>query len=125
MSVDPALHDALVPAMFLQPIVENAYVHGLSKITRSGDLQIEVRKAQDEMEISIVNSGVGLTGESAKPVGHGVGIANLRSRLQLHYGEDCSFEIKELDDTHVLVRIVLPVQISSAFTTPIKRFGAA
>jgi LytS/YehU family sensor histidine kinase len=125
MSVDPALHDALVPAMFLQPIVENAYVHGLSKINRNGDLQIEVRKARDEMEISIVNSGVGLVGVTGKLAGHGVGISNLRSRLQLHYGDNCSFEIKELDRSHVGVKIVLPVQLPNASVVPITRFGVA
>jgi hypothetical protein len=114
MSVDPTLHDALVPSMLLQPIVENAYVHGLSKIDRNGDLQIEVRKVRDQMEISIVNSGVGMPSETDKPTGRGVGISNLRSRLQLQYGEECSFEIEELDRTHVGVRIVLPVQLSSA-----------
>src|SRR6202167_1564233 len=42
--IDPSVHDALVPAMILQPIVENAYVHGLSKLNRNGELFIEARK---------------------------------------------------------------------------------
>ena len=44
LSVDPELHDALVPAMILQPIVENAFVHGLSKLDRGGELTIEVTR---------------------------------------------------------------------------------
>jgi two-component system LytT family sensor kinase len=125
ISVDPELHDALVPAMLLQPIVENAYVHGLSKIEKDGKLSIEARKHQNHLLFTVVNSGVGLTGDSQNPVGHGVGISNLRSRLQLHYGEDCRFEILELDSTHVEVRIELPVQFAIARVAPMKRFGAA
>ncbi len=124
ISVDPELHDALVPAMLLQPIVENAYVHGLSKIEKDGNLSIEARKHQNHLVFTVVNSGVGLAGDSQKPIGHGVGISNLRSRLQLHYGEDCRFEIIELDSTHVEVRIELPVQFAIARVAPIKRFGA-
>jgi LytS/YehU family sensor histidine kinase len=125
LSVDPELHDALVPAMLLQPIVENAYVHGLSKIEKDGELSIEARRHQNHVVFTVVNSGVGLTGDSQKPSGHGVGIANLRSRLQLHYGEDCSFEMLELDSSHVKVRIELPVQFENVRVAPIKRFGAA
>ena len=60
ISVDPELHDALIPAMILQPIVENAYVHGLSKIERDGDLLIEARKLHNNVVVTITNSGVGL-----------------------------------------------------------------
>ena len=125
MSVDPSLHDALVPAMFLQPIVENAYVHGLSKIDRNGELKIDVNRALDQMEINVVNSGVGLPGETERPTGHGVGISNLRSRLQLQYGGDCSVEIRELDSTHVGVKVSFPIQMSNALVAPIERSGAA
>ncbi len=44
VSVDPELHDALVPAMILQPIVENAFVHGVSKLDRGGEITIEVSR---------------------------------------------------------------------------------
>ena len=41
MTVDPHLHDAVVPTMILQPIVENAYAHGLSRLTSAGVLSID------------------------------------------------------------------------------------
>ena len=125
MAVDSDLHDALVPAMLLQPIVENAYGHGLSKIEKDGELEIAVRRLGSHVEFTVVNSGVGLQRDAERANGHGVGISNLRSRLQLHYGEDGSFEMKELDSTHVRVRILLPFQLSETQDVAIKGFGAA
>ena len=123
ISVDPTLHDALVPAMILQPIVENAYVHGLSKIEKNGDLSIEARKALNNVVFTVTNSGMGLIGDSDKYSGHGVGLSNLRSRLQLHYGESCSLEMNELDSTHVRVRIELPIQYSDSLNLQTTRYG--
>ena len=123
ISVDPTLHDALVPAMILQPIVENAYVHGLSKIEKNGDLSIEARKALNNVVFTVTNSGMGLIGDPDKYSGHGVGLSNLRSRLQLHYGESCSLEMNELDSTHVRVRIELPIQYSDSINLQTTRYG--
>ena len=44
ISVEPDLYDALVPAMILQPVVENAYTHGLSKLDRDGLIAVNVRR---------------------------------------------------------------------------------
>ena len=60
LAVDPDLHDALVPAMILQPIIENAYVHGLSKLDCGGELSIEVSKHGRQLKALITNNGVGL-----------------------------------------------------------------
>jgi LytS/YehU family sensor histidine kinase len=124
IAVDPELHDVLVPAMILQPIVENAYVHGLSKIEENGDLLIEAHRQQNHVVFTVTNSGVGLTDTSEKPAGHGVGISNLRDRLRLHYGEKSSFEIIQLDRNLVRVRIQFPIQISDERKAYLTRFGA-
>jgi LytS/YehU family sensor histidine kinase len=123
ISVDPLLHDALVPAMILQSVVENAYVHGLSKIEQDGDLCIEARKTRHDVVFTVTNSGMGLAGDSDNCSGHGVGLSNLRSRLQLHYGDRCSLEMNELDSTHVRVRIALPLQYSEALNSQTTRYG--
>jgi hypothetical protein len=125
ISIDSELHDALVPAMFLQPVVENAYAHGLSKIESDGELLIEARRHQDKVSLSVINSGPGLTSSNGRsPNGHGVGLANVRSRLRLHYGENCSFEMSQLDRTHVKVSIGFPFQLSYAAEGTFTRYGA-
>ena len=115
MSVEPELHDALVPAMILQPVVENAYVHGLSKIDRAGELSIEAKRVDDQLVLTIVNSGMGLNPHSNGNNGRGIGIANVRDRLRLHYPDASSFEIRELERNRVSARIALPLR----FATPL------
>ena len=124
LSVDPELHDALIPAMILQPIVENAYAHGLSKLDRGGELTVEVSRKGDRVLARVMNSGLGLAaGPDDAAAGHGVGLTNVRNRLRLHYGEDCSFSIDELDPAHVQVSISFPLQLAESALETVTRFG--
>jgi hypothetical protein len=125
LTVDPKIHDALVPAMILQPIIENAYVHGLSKLDHDGHLAIEVAKEGPRLKALITNSGVGLrAGHESSPNGHGVGLANVKNRLRLHYGESCAFSIREIDRNNVQVSFHIPLQLSTNTAESLTRFGA-
>ena len=123
LSVDPSLHDALVPAMILQPIVENAYVHGLSKLDRGGQLAIEVSRHGQQVKTVVTNSGLGLKAVPADQNGHGFGLANVRNRLRLHYGETCAFSMREVDRKRVQVAIQFPLQLSSTAAESVARYG--
>jgi two-component system LytT family sensor kinase len=124
LSVDPDLHDALVPAMILQPIVENAYVHGLSKLDRSGELSIRVCKDGERVNAMITNSGLGLiTNLEEHSNGYGVGLANVKNRLRLLYGDNCALSILEVDPTHVQASISFPLHLSAEMAESLTRFG--
>jgi two-component system LytT family sensor kinase len=113
ISVEPELHDALVPAMLLQPLVENAYAHGLSKLDKDGLLVVSASSENSMLKISVVNSGVGLDPASSNGSGRrGVGLANVKSRLQLHYGDEQTFSIEENEVGSVQVAIALPLQFT-------------
>jgi two-component system LytT family sensor kinase len=122
VAIDSELHDALVPAMFLQPLVENAYAHGLSKIEKGGDLIINAHRENGMVAVSVTNSGLGLNHAGGKN-GHGIGLANIRGRLRLHYGEKCSFDMSEIDRTHVKVTITFPFQLAKEAENGIARYG--
>jgi two-component system, LytTR family, sensor kinase len=124
VSVAPELHDALVPAMILQPVVENAYVHGLSKIDRNGELSIEARKKGDELILTVVNSGIGLIRKVGRLNGRGIGLSNIRDRLRLHYPGASSLEITELDGPRVSVTIALPLRLHDSPVLVLTRYGA-
>jgi two-component system, LytTR family, sensor kinase len=125
VSVDPELHDALVPAMFLQPIVENAFAHGLSKVESCGLLSIDVQRDGKQMNITVLNSGQGLSQPPQhRPDGRGVGLSNVRSRLKLHYGDGWSLSLVEVNPNLVRVTIRLPVQVCERQPEPMARYGA-
>ena len=123
MSIDPELYDALVPAMILQPVVENAYVHGLSKINKNAELCIEARRSANDLALTVTNSGIGLNPHPGRRNGGGIGIANVRDRLRLHYADAASFEMLELDGHRVAATIVLPLSFAALPSGELARYG--
>lgn len=124
MLIHAELHDALVPAMILQPIVENAFTHGISKLDRDGELAIEAFEEGQRLIIRITNSGTGLKRDQGKNgTARGVGITNVKNRLQLHYGVNCAFSMREIDSRHVQVIISLPLQIATSSLENLTRYG--
>ena len=111
VEVAPEAWDALVPSMILQPIVENAYVHGISRSLGEGTVTIKVSIEGDKLCISIRNAGCvpGSFGDALKR--EGVGIANVKARLELHYGSRQSFSIQETAPGDVTALCVLPLEI--------------
>jgi two-component system, LytTR family, sensor kinase len=123
--VQPELYDALVPTMILQPILENAYQHGLSQISSGGQLKIDARKEDGCLRLDVLNSGIGLGATSHKNSnGHKLGLMNVQERLRLHYRDKQTFSIREVSANKVLVSITLPLQISQTLAETFTRYGA-
>lgn len=113
IEVAPEAWDALVPTMILQPIVENAYVHGISRSLAQGTISIRAWFEADALRISIRNTGSGPASfDNAE--GQGVGIANVKARLQLHYGDRQSFTIREEAPGDVTALFRLPIEIDKS-----------
>jgi two-component system, LytTR family, sensor kinase len=123
--VEPDLHDALVPAMLLQPLIENAYTHGLSKLDSEGVIAVSVQREGAALRITVLNSGVGLRSSDYKNGRRqGVGIANVKDRLRLHYGSDQTFVIEEVKAGQVQVTITMPLQFSEIQISTFAGYGA-
>jgi two-component system, LytTR family, sensor kinase len=121
VAVDPEVLDALVPTMILQPLMENAYVHGVALTLGEAFLGIEAQNQGGQLRICVRNSGRGLSGkgEASADSGHdgrGVGIANVKARLELHYGNDQRFTLKEFPDGEVQAILLLPLGFSPRLT---------
>jgi LytS/YehU family sensor histidine kinase len=126
ISVEPQLYDALVPAMLLQPLVENAYVHGLSRITDNAMLEIRASRESSRLVVSVRNSGLGLgVPVDQRNCGTGVGLSNIKNRLQLHFNQDQSMSIREVAPNLVQVDLSIPLIFSDSPEKTLLRYGAS
>jgi len=82
--------DFLIPVLTVQPVVENAIIHGIKPKVGGGTVRIELRKGEGCYEVCVTDDGVGYTPGDEKP-GHSVGISNIRARLNQFPG--CGMDI--------------------------------
>ena len=123
VAIEPEVLDALVPTMILQPLMENAYVHGVAVTGGEAFLGIEAQNHGGQLRICVRNSGRGLAEmASLKHNGRGVGIANVKARLELHYGNDQRFTLKEFADGEVQAILLLPLGYSPRLTANTQDF---
>lgn len=106
--------DCLLPKMILQPFVENAFFHAFPS-GRSGMIEIYMKQKEGELEIRIVDDGIGMeqnrAEEAVKQAGNkehfsGIGIHNVQERLELLYGKQYGVSISRPEEgTEVLIRL--------------------
>ena len=102
--LDAAAAAARVPALLLQPLVENAVRHGIESAPDGGDIRISTQLKAGRVRISIVNS---VAGTGSQP-GHGMALANVKERLRLMHDVAAQFDAR-LDGDHFRVHIVVPL----------------
>lgn len=115
VEVAPDVRGVVVPPFLLQPLLENAVRHGLAGQHRQSTLAIRARRVEDEVQISVADDGVGLSGVDADrgsglPPGRrgGVGLVNVRERLYGAFGDDARLEVVDRDPVGVLAVVVVP-----------------
>ena len=91
-SVDDAVKEARVPNFILQPLVENALEHGVSRGSGEADIEIRARREGDQLVVSVHDRGPGLDANATAP--GGVGLANTRERLVALYGAAASVTVR-------------------------------
>src|SRR5262249_16599829 len=88
---EDALH-VPIPVLSIQPLVENAIKHGVARRTQPGDVRIEIACTDQRLRVWVENRSAG---SAPLEAGTGVGLQNVRRRLEICYGTDstldCSF----------------------------------
>lgn len=99
-----------VPALSLQPLVENAVRHGVGKKAGGGLVLVRTKVDGDRLSVSVSDDGPGFDSSAATPTGHG--LHNVRRRLQLCYGSRATFDVRT-SEGGTKVSFDIPVQRAS------------
>ncbi|HEY1659783.1 MAG TPA: histidine kinase [Candidatus Sulfotelmatobacter sp.] len=109
----PESLDVMVPAMILQPLVENSIKHGLASKVEGGSIYLRSRLSDSSVVIEVEDDGVGMVAsqvfETAQSPRSGIGMANVSERLEVLYGDTAQMTIDSREGKGTLVRIRLPL----------------
>ena len=116
IDTEPETLSALVPALVLQPIVENAVRHGIAPLESGGHLRIEARTAGNRLLLRVEDDGQGLGNKvSTRDLCQsGVGLSNTHARLKALYGDAFRFDLKRSDGGGCVVILDLPLRMHTA-----------
>lgn len=105
--VDENLRSLRIPPMILQPLVENAIKHGISPKVEGGEVRITGQLESDRLQLIVEDTGAGHLNRSRQR-GSGIGLTNVRERLQHVYGDAGSLKLEELSPAGTRAVLVLP-----------------
>ena len=107
--IDPALEDALVPNLVLQPIVENAVKHGIAPRSAPGRIEVCAWADDGQLRLCVADDGVGLP-EPPERLVTGIGLSNVQARLVRLYGDDHHLALRPAHPTGLIVEMTLPLR---------------
>jgi LytS/YehU family sensor histidine kinase len=106
VDVPDGLLSAEFPPMMMQSLVENAIKHGLEPKPEGGTLKVKGEIVHGKLAVSVADTGLGFG--KAATAGTGVGLANIRERLQLLYGGRASVTVAENAPSGTVVTVTVP-----------------
>jgi len=122
VDIDDEVIEYKVIKLILQPIVENAIIHGLDKIKSGGIISISCKKTEESLCFEVNDNGVGMSDEALKALKErivsgnstgddrsGIGLSNVYRRLKLYFGDKSSFEVMSEVDRGTSVKISIPL----------------
>jgi sensor histidine kinase YesM len=120
ISAQTAAKKVLIPRFIIQPFVENAVRHGIEPREEGGGVSVEAHKKGGRLVLRIQDTGIGMAsvpkGKGKGGIGselEGIGIANVRKRLELRYGHDAHLSIKSEAGKGTNVLISIPLEEAS------------
>lgn len=102
------LDNSLVPCMILQPLIENAIIHGFEGLSKSGCIKIRIQKTQDSLFLKVTDDGKGFDPDKEQR-SEGIGLKSVKNRLHYYYGDSYSFNIDSIPDKGTSIEIKIPL----------------
>jgi hypothetical protein len=98
------------PPMLVQPLVENAVVHGIEPCVQGGNISVRAQRQDGKLQIEITDDGSGL---SRVANGNGMALDNIRARLHALYAEQAGLELHSLEGQGSQALLTLPLEVES------------
>ncbi len=111
IDVAPEVRYALVPSLFLQPLVENAIRHGISRRASLGTVIVKARAIGENLAIDVEDDGVGLPTAWSLENSAGLGLSVTRERMEGLYPGSHSFVVRRRVESGTAVKIMLPLRV--------------
>src|SRR5437868_5862501 len=105
-SIDSNVRDALVPEFILQPLVENAVRHGVSKRSEAGLIEIAAAASNGQLVLSVRDDGPGFIEGSVS----GVGLANTSARLETLFGDTSQLDVRNAEGRGTVAIVRFPLR---------------
>ncbi|WP_339315212.1 histidine kinase [Paenibacillus sp. FSL R10-2734] len=121
--IDPSILDMQVPKFIIQPLVENAIMHGISKLKKDGKIEIIGRRFEETIQMMVVDNGPGADAELLNNYlrgsvqvlrdSDGFGIQNVNERVKINYGNRYGLSYRNNEDGQLFAIIILPYESNS------------
>jgi len=108
--IQPEVAGALVPSLILQPLVENAVVHGIAQRRGPGCVTVRASRQENSLLLEVSDTGPGFRSAESEGAARGLGLATTRARLEQLYGSDQRLECVDLPEGGASVRLSLPLR---------------
>jgi LytS/YehU family sensor histidine kinase len=108
--LEPRTLSAQVPHLILQPVVENAIQHAIAPCAMRGHINIEARQLNSSLRLEVRDNGPGITSNRDLRGAEGVGLTNVRARLNQIYESDFRLELINGNDGGLAVVMEIPFQ---------------
>jgi len=112
--IEPTALEIQVPNLILQPLVENAIKHGISKQVKAGLIRVSAKIQNGKLRLEVADNGCGLASNGNGFPKQGLGLENIRERLQQFYGSNHSFELKQATEGGLLAVVSIPLMIADS-----------
>jgi len=110
--IEPAAQEALVPCFLLQPLIENAVVHGLRGAHKTGIISVSAAAEGPELVLTVTDNGIGPPAQDAAGMKVGVGLGSTRERLARMYPDRHAFSMGGPPGGGTEIRIVIPLRFA-------------
>ena len=119
---EPELEKCLIPKTVIQPLVENAILHGILPTEQKGTVRVEIIQKNGKLQIQVRDNGVGIPGERVEQFYRGeemasenkarrhIGVSNVRDRIHYLYGQGYGMEMESREGTGTCITLVLPLK---------------